>query len=176
MVVFLFVMENIYGEIISLLIHDIFRWIIDDVLWERCPCAYPHYEKNSRSYRASAFPLGSFTAKSFSKQAADPLCCRGVAHIMYHHVFYPPVISLFPFLSQNLFFLIVTSFTHFRASILFKKLFDFAVRRTHSLQSVLFKMGIIKHLLHFNYFHLWVRMAPSKRKAVPDAAWVPEPE
>lgn len=77
---------------------------------------------------------------------------------------------------ESFFFFNVTSFTHFRASILFKKLFDFAVRRTQSLQSVLFKMGIIKHLLHFNYFHLWVRMAPSKRKAVPDAAWVPEPE
>lgn len=47
------------------------------------------------------------------------------------------------------------------------------VRTIHSsLQSTVFKIAIIKHLPHFNYFHLWVRTAPSKREAVPYASWV----
>lgn len=41
-----------------------------------------------------------------------------------------------------------------------------------SLRSTVFKIAIIKHLPHFNYFHLCVRMAPSKQEALPDASWV----
>ena len=41
-------------------------------------------------------------------------------------------------------------------------------RTTHtSLRSDVFKITIIKHLPRYNYFHLWVRTAPSKEEVLP---------